>query len=151
MVPDASGILPDLLVRGMPRSEGERLLADRLGDDMNRFRDVVAGYAAEVRAHQTSPQDALAVTPERRDSLFARLEEADIRLDRATYDLASDYIQEQLGTELTRAFFGSESVLRRKARSDRQLQAALQVIRGAPTQDDALTGAMRVQLSGRVR
>src|SRR5262249_27984336 len=75
VVPDASGILPDLLVRAMPRSEGERLLAERLGDDMNRFRDVVAGYAAEVRAHQTSPQDALTVTPERRDSLFARLEE----------------------------------------------------------------------------
>ena len=51
-MPDASGILPDLLVRAMPRSEGERLLADRLGDEMNRFRDVVAGYAAELRAEQ---------------------------------------------------------------------------------------------------
>jgi hypothetical protein len=151
VVPDASGILPDLLVRAMPRSEGERLLADQLGDEMNRFRDVVAGYAAELRAEQASQQDALAVTSERRDSLFARLEEANVHLDRGTYDLAGEYIEEQLGTELTRAFFGSESVLRRKARSDRQLQAALQVMRGVPTQDEVLTAAMRAQLSGRVR
>jgi carboxyl-terminal processing protease len=151
VVPDASGILPDLLVRGMPRSEGERLLANHLGEEMNRFRDVVAGYAAELRAEQVSQQDALAVTPARRDSLFARLEEANVHLDRGTYDLAGEYIEEQLGTELTRAFFGSESVLRRKARNDRQLQAALQVIRGVPTQDDVLTAAMRAQLSGRVR
>ena len=82
VVPDASGILPDLLVRAMPRSDGERLLAARLGEDMNRFRDVVAGYAAELRAQQVSQADALAITPERRDSLFARLEEADVHLDR---------------------------------------------------------------------
>ena len=50
-----------------------------------------------------------------------------------------------------RAFFGSDSLIRRKARSDRQLQAALQVIRATPTQDDALTAAMRAQLSGKVR
>jgi carboxyl-terminal processing protease len=151
VVPDASGILPDLLVRALPRSEGERLLAAHLGEDMNRFRDVVAGYAAELRAEQVSQQDALAITPERRDSLFARLAEADVHLDRGTYDVAGEYIEEQLGNELARAFFGSESVLRRKAKTDRQLQAALQVIRGVPTQDAALTAAMRAQLSGQVR
>jgi len=42
-------------------------------------------------------------------------------------------------------------VLRRKAHGDRQLQAALQVMRGAPSQDDVLTAAMKAQLSGRVR
>ena len=151
VVPDASGILPDLLVRAMPRSEGERLLAARLGYDMNRFRDVLAGYAAELRAEQVTQFDAHVLTPERRDTLFARMEEADVHLDRGTYDLAGGFVEEQLGNELARAFFGSDSLLRRKARNDRQLQAALQVIRGSKTQDDALTAAMRAQLSGRVR
>lgn len=151
VVPDASGILPDLLVRSVPRSDGERLLASRLGSEMNRFRDVVAGYAAEVRAQQTSPLEGVAVTPERRDSLFARLEEAGVHLDRGTYDLAGSYITDQLGTELTRAFFGTESALRRKTETDRQLQAALQVIQRAKSQEDVLTAAMRAQLSGRVR
>lgn len=154
VVPDASGILPDLLVRALPRSEGERLLAGRLGDQMNRLRDVLAGYAAELRAGQVAepdPAEAVAITPERRDTLFARLEQAGVQLDRGTYDQAGSFIEEQLGNELARAFFGSDSLIRRKARSDRQLQAALQVIRSAPTQDDALTAAMRAQLSGKVR
>jgi carboxyl-terminal processing protease len=151
VVPDASGILPDLLVRALPRSEGERVLATRLGEGMNRFRDVVAGYAAELRAEQVTQLDSSVMTPERRDTLFARMEEAGVHLDRGTYDVAGGYVEEQLGNELARAFFGSDSLLRRKARNDRQLQAALQVIRGAQTQDDALTAAMRAQLSGRVR
>jgi carboxyl-terminal processing protease len=151
VVPDASGILPDLLVRAAPRSEGERVLSARLGEDMNRFRDVVAGYAAELRASQLGQQDAMTITPERRDSLFARLEEAGVHIDRSTYDLAASFVEEQLANELTQAFFDSETVLRRKAQGDRQLQAALLVMRGAKSQDDALTAAMRAQLSGRVR
>jgi carboxyl-terminal processing protease len=151
VVPDASGILPDLLVRAMPRSEGERILANRLGDEMSRFRDVVAGYAAELRAEQVAPPSGTVLTAGRRDTLFTRLEEAGVRLDRGTYDLAGDFVEDQLGNELTRAFFGSDSLLRRKARHDRQLQAALLVIRGAKDQDDALNAAMRAQLSGRIR
>jgi hypothetical protein len=127
------------------------MLAARLGEEMNRFRDVVAGYAAELRAEQVTQLDSSVMTPERRDTLFARMEEAGVHLDRGTYDVAGGYIEEQLGNELARAFFGSDSLIRRKARNDRQLQAALQVIRGAQTQDDALTAAMRAQLSGRVR
>jgi carboxyl-terminal processing protease len=151
VVPDASGILPDLLVRATGRSDSERLLAARLGPDMNRFRDVLAGYAAELRAEQVEAPKAPVLTPERRDTLFARMEEAGVHIDRNTYDSAGDFVAAQLGDELARAFFGSDSLLRRKARTDRQLQAALQVLRGVRTQDDALTAAMKVQLSGRIR
>ena len=59
-----------------PRSEGERLLATRLGDEMSRFRDVVAGYAAELRAEQAVRPEQVVPTPERRDSLFVRLQQA---------------------------------------------------------------------------
>ena len=90
-------------------------------------------------------------SPERRDSLFVRMEGAGVHLDRGTYDLAGDFVEEQLGNELTRAFFGSDSLLRRKVRHDRQLQAALQVMRASKNQDDVLNAAMRAQLSGRVR
>lgn len=118
---------------------------------MSRFRDVLSGYAAEIRDSAAGPKDALVITPERRDSLYARLEQAGLRLDRGTYELAAPFIQEQLTAELTRAYFDSETVVRRRAQRDRQLQAALLVLRGAGSQDEALTAAMRVQLSGRVR
>jgi carboxyl-terminal processing protease len=151
VVPDASGILPDLLVRAVPRSEGERLLAARLGPDMNKFRDVLAGFAAELRAEQVIQPDSVAFMPVWRDSLFARLSQADVHLDRPTYDLAETFVAEQLGNEVARSFFGSDSLLRRKAKTDRQLQAALQVIHGASTEDEALAAAMQAQLTGRIR
>jgi hypothetical protein len=118
---------------------------------MNLFRDVLAGYAAELRADQVTQSDSTFMTPERRDTLFSRMSEAGVHLDRGTFDLARDFVQDQLENELARAFFGSDSLIRRKARTDRQLQAALTVIRGVDTQDDALTAAMRMQLSGRIR
>ena len=72
------------------------------------------------------------MTPERRDSLFARMEEAGVHLDRATYDLAGDFVEEQLGNELTRAFFGSDSVLAAEgADTTASFRRALQVMRGA--------------------
>jgi carboxyl-terminal processing protease len=151
VVPDASGILPDLLVRASHRTDGERALAAQLGPEMNRFRDVLAGYAAELRATQEAHPEGPMLTPERREALFARLQAADVHIDRRTYDQADAFIADQLGNELTRAFFGSDSLLRRKARTDRQLQAAVQMIRGAHTQDDALTAAMKIQLSGQIR
>lgn len=151
VVPDSSGILPDLLVRAMRRSESERLLAARLGAEMTRFHDVTAGYAAELRAGQSGQPGQATVTPERREALFARMQQAGVPLDRATYDLARGFVEEELGNELAQAFFGSDAVLRRKAPSDRQLQAAIKIIRSSPTQDDALTAAMAAQLSGRLR
>ena len=74
-----------------------------------------------------------------RDTLFARLEEAGVRARPPTYDLAAAYVDEQLGYEIARAFFGSDSCSAGRRRSDRQLQAALRIMRGARTQDDALT------------
>ena len=54
VVPDASGILPDLLVRAMPRSEGERLLAARAGrrhEPLPRRRRGLRGRAPRRPGH----------------------------------------------------------------------------------------------------
>ncbi len=138
VIADASGIMPDLLVRSMPRSEGERLLTTALGEEMDRFRSTILAYAAELRASGTVADDSFAITQTMRDSLYQRVEEAGIPLDRATYDSAEDYVEEQLGCEIAREMFGTESVLRRQARNDRQLQTAVRVLRSARTQSQAL-------------
>ncbi|MFL5493566.1 MAG: S41 family peptidase [Gemmatimonadales bacterium] len=150
-VQDASGVLPDLLVRSLPRSEGERLLVSLLGDDMDHFRDVMVGYAAELRAARSVSNESFTVTPEMRDGLFERLQEAGVRLDRATFDQARGYVDEQLGYEIARELFGSDSMLRRQAKTDRQIQAALRILRGSRTQQEALTFATTAQLGGRFR
>ena len=108
----------------LPRSEGERLLATRLGDEMSRFRDVVAGYAAELRAEQAVQPEHVPLTPERRDALFARLQRPDPARPRHVRPGARITSTNSWRTSSPRAFFGSDSLLRRKARHDRQLQAA---------------------------
>ncbi len=137
-IADASGIMPDLLVRSLPRSEGERLLTGALGEDMDRFRTTILAYAAELRASGTVTNDSFTITPVMRDSLYRRIEDAAIPLDRPTYDAAEDYVEEQLGCEIAREMFGTESVLRRQARTDRQLQSAVRLLHGARTQRQVL-------------
>jgi hypothetical protein len=86
-----------------------------------------------------------------RDSLYTRLEREGVPLTRETYDAAAPYVGEQLGYEVTREVFGTESVVRRQAKGDRQLQAALRLIRNADSQQSAITSAVAAQASGRVR
>jgi carboxyl-terminal processing protease len=150
-VPDASGILPDLTVRASLRSDAERTLSRALGDDFDRFRGAVAGYAADLRARQEVTDEAFKVTPAMRDSLYHRLEEDGLIVERATYDTAASYVNEQLGNEIARELFGTESVVRRQAKSDRQLQAALRLLRNTRSQEEALTTAVAAQASGRAR
>ena len=147
-VPDASGILPDLTVRASLRSDAERSLSRALGDDFDRFRGAVSGYAADLRARSEVTDEAFQVTPAMRDSLFDRLGAEGLQLERATYDTAASYVNEQLGNEIARELFGSESVVRRQAKADRQLQAALKLLRSTRTQEDALTAAVAAQMAG---
>jgi carboxyl-terminal processing protease len=137
-IADASGIMPDLLVRALPRSEGERQLVAALGEDVDRFRSTLLAYAAELRAAGAVATDSFVITPEMKDSLYLRLEESGIALDRATYDEAEDYIEEQLVAEIAREMYGTESVLRRQARGDRQLQSAVRLFRGTSTEAQVL-------------
>jgi hypothetical protein len=135
--------MPDLLVRALPRSEGEKVLAAALGDDMDHFRSTLLAYAAELRASGTVADDSFTITPEMRDGLYQRLQEANLTLDRAAYDSAEDFVEEQLGCEIAREVFGAESVLRRQAKSDRQLQSAFRILRPARTQEQVIAAVTR--------
>ncbi|HUF36530.1 MAG TPA: S41 family peptidase [Gemmatimonadales bacterium] len=150
-VPEASGILPDLTVRASIRSEAERTLSRALGNDFDRFRGTVATYAADLRARRDVSDEAFQVTPEMRDSLYERMQGEGLVLERATYDTAATYVNEQLGNEIARELFGAESVIRRQAKADRQLQAALRLLRSTETQQETLTAAVAAQVSGRIR
>jgi carboxyl-terminal processing protease len=150
-VQDASGVLPDLLVRSFPRSDGERLLVGILADEIDHFRDVMVGYAAELRAARSVSDESFTVTPQMRDGLFQRLQEAGVRLDRESFDQARGYVDEQLGYEIARELFGSDSMLRRQTKTDRQIQAALRILRTSRTQQDALALATAAQVAGRFR
>jgi hypothetical protein len=72
-------------------------------------------------------------------------------MSRESYDQAAPYVSEQLGYEMTRERFGTESVVRRQAKADRQLQAALRLLRTTDNQQEAITAAVAAQASGSMR
>jgi carboxyl-terminal processing protease len=150
-IPDQSGVLPDLTVRSSLRSDGERVLYTALGDDLERFRRVLSAYAAELRADGSVADEAFKVTESMREGLYLRLVEEGISLSAETYDDASGYVADQLGYEIARELFGTESVVRRQAKADRQLQAALRLLRGADSQEETITTAVASQAAGRMR
>jgi carboxyl-terminal processing protease len=150
-IPDASGILPDLLVRASPRSEAERTLYTALGGDLDRFHEVLGQFADDLRTDGAVTDEAFQIAPVMRDSLYSRLQEEGLTLGRDTYDASSEYVDEQLGYEISRQLFGAESVVRRQARADRQLQAAVRLLRTSHTQQEALTMAVSAQAGVRGR
>jgi carboxyl-terminal processing protease len=151
-IPDASGILPDLTVRGAPRSDAERALLSALGEDVGLFRNVLSEYATELRKNADGPKfEAFHVTDDMRDQVFQRLALIGIELPRPTFDNASAYIDEQLGYEVTRAVFGPVAEARRRAFSDRQMQAAARILRRARTQGQMLTIAAAERAKGTSR
>ena len=150
-IPDQSGILPDLTVRSSLRSDGERVLYTALGDDLERFRRVLSAYAAELRADGSVTDEDFKVTGDMREGLYLRLQAEGVSIGRETFEDASGYVADQLGYEITRELFGTESVVRRQAQADRQLQAALRLLRGSRTQQETITSAVAAQAAGRSR
>ena len=137
-VPDASGILPDLPVRGFPRSDAERTLLSALGEDLSVFRSVLAQYAADVKKAHPPQSESFRITPEMRADVFGRLTENGLEIGRDTFDVASGYVDEQLGYEIARTVFGPVAEARRRALSDRQMQTAVRLLRRGRTQEQVL-------------
>lgn len=139
-IPDASGILPDMTVRGAPRSDGERLFLSALGEDVGLFRSVLREYAEELaKTPGTAPKfESFRVTDEMREHIYSRLQVMGLELPRPMFDNASGYVDEQLGYEITRTVFGPAAEARRRAVTDRQMQSAVRVLRKARSQEQAL-------------
>jgi carboxyl-terminal processing protease len=151
-IPDASGILPDLTVRGAPRSDAERALLSGLGEDIGVFRNVLSDYATEISKNPSAPKfESFRVTDEMRDQIYQRLELMGIELPRPVFDNASGYVDEQLGYEITRALFGPAAEVRRRGSSDRQMQTAARILRHARSQEEALNTAATERARGTSR
>ena len=151
-IPDASGILPDLTIRGTPRSDAERALLSALGEDIGLFRGVLSDYAADLRRSPNAPRfQSFRVNEEMRNHIYDRLQQIGLELPRATFDNASVYVDEQLGYEISRELFGPVAEVRRRALSDRQMQTAVRLLRRASTQDEALTIAVTERARGTSR
>ena len=147
-IPDGSGILPDLTVRGAPRSEGERSLLLALGEDLGIFRSVLGDFASDLKKTHPPKFQSFRVSEEMRNQVFERLQQVGVELPRPIFDNASGYVDEQLGYEIARAVFGPIAEARRRAWSDHQMQTAVRLLRRAENQDQALAMAALERAQG---
>ena len=85
------------------------------------------------------------ITPAMREALFQRLQDDKVPVSREAFDAAASYVDDQLGYEISRELFGTESVGRRQAKADRQLQAALRLLRDSDSQQETITSAVAAQ------
>jgi len=80
-------------------------------------------------------------TPAWRRDLSDRLERRGMRLDAATYEAGAALVDRLLEARVSEMAFGDSASFRRGVVRDRQLQTAMEVLRGAGTQGDVLARA----------
>jgi carboxyl-terminal processing protease len=148
-VTEGRGVVPDLLVRSNAHSETEQAFLATLGADVSIFRNELGTLAAELAARLDGRVESFEVSRPMRDELFRRLVAHGVEVPRATYLSAAAYIDDQLDYEVARLALGPGAEARRRVRSDRQLQAALTVLRRARTQEQALAIAALTRQAAR--
>lgn len=139
-VSEGRGIVPDLLVRSA-RRELERAFLAAIGSDLVVFRSELSALAKELAAGLGKRAEHFEVTRAMREQLFNRLAVSGVEVPREALVAAAAYIDDQLDYEVTRIALGSAAEARQRTRSDRQLQAALTVLRRSATQEQALAFA----------
>jgi carboxyl-terminal processing protease len=132
------GIHPDLIVR--PDSLTPAEIAYRQATLRSaEFR--AAQTAFTVEALRANPQltQGFAVTPAMRDAYYRALVAREIQLDRAVFDGAQSWVDQEIGHSLTYSKWGEQAARRRLNVSDKQVMTAADLLRRASTPQSLFT------------
>ncbi|MGI9078206.1 MAG: S41 family peptidase [Gemmatimonadaceae bacterium] len=141
------GITPDLLARAAEADSVALRLQQALGSDLPKFRDALTEYALTFRPGRLVSSPDFEVTPKMLDELWRRMALRGATLPRASYDEGGPIVSRLLGFEIARYVFGQEAEFLRRVRYDRAISAALELTRGATTQQELLAAAAKRRLS----
>jgi carboxyl-terminal processing protease len=132
------GVTPDVLQTPDTLVGPERALMRLLAP-----RGAVVNEVLQEMAVDLSPGAAPAFrsTPAWRQDLRGRLERRGFRVDPGAYDAGAALVDRLLEARVSEMAFGDSASFRRGVPRDSQLRAAVEVLRGAGTQNDALARA----------
>jgi hypothetical protein len=114
-------------------SAAEQRFVQSLDGQLTAFRDVMTGYALELRGAGAVRSEAFEVSQAMRDEVRRRLEARGVRLADSTFGGGAEIVDQQLGYELARYTFGPEVERRRRVADDRQIGRAVELLRQAST------------------
>ena len=129
-------------------TEAERDFVKALGDDLPLYRDVLTSYALEQKSGKTVPTENFTVTPAMRQQVYERLKQKGVDLTPEEFKDGGRLVDQNLGWEVARYVFGRQAEFRRKARDDRQVQTALDLLHKAGTPKELLGLAVTGDVKG---
>jgi carboxyl-terminal processing protease len=135
---EGRGIVPDLTVRREGYTPRDRAFLDSLGSGYPAFRAALSDVALNARGDGNVVSEDFEVTPEMRARVYGALVERGVRVSPELFAAAVHYVDRQLGQEITRELFGEAAATRRRLLADRQMQATLELIERATSQEELL-------------
>jgi carboxyl-terminal processing protease len=151
LVRGGGGIVPDITVRQDTLTEPERAFATSLASKFAEYRDALTATALQIKNDKSVTTEDFAVTPAMRAEVLRRLRAKGAEVSDETYSRAAGLVDEQLGLEVARYVFGRSAEFRRRARGDRQMQSALDLLKRAQSPKELLSLAMAEATPGPVR
>lgn len=139
LVRGGGGIVPDLIVRQDSLSDAERTFATALASKFTEYRDAITATALQVKNDKTVTSETFTVTAGMRADVLRRMRGKGVDVTTESFDRAAQLIDEQLGYEIARYVFGRPAEFRRRARDDRQMQTALDLLTRAASPKELLT------------
>jgi carboxyl-terminal processing protease len=132
------GITPDVIAGDSTTPAVEQDFIRALGAKAAHFRDAVTDYSLFLKANRSITSPDYVVTPAMRDEVWQRMKARGVDIPRPVYDDAEPLVSRVIANDIARYIFGSEAEFRRRASVDKTLQKALELARGARTEQDLL-------------
>jgi carboxyl-terminal processing protease len=132
------GITPDVIAGDSTTPVIEQNFIRALGAKAAHFRDAVTDYSLSLKANRSIPSPDFVVTPAMRDEVWQRMKARGVDIPRSVYDEAEPLVSRVIANDIARYVFGSEAEFRRRASVDKTLQKALELARGARTEQELL-------------
>lgn len=133
------GITPDVIVRGDTISTAEQKLARELAPRVGEYQSTLMEFAEQFKG-RIRPD----FTYNRAwgDSVFVRLNNAGVKLDRELFDQGREFIDRDLELRIARVTFGDTTMKRHQLKDDRQLRQAIDILRRSNTQRDVFAAGI---------
>ncbi|MDQ3674244.1 MAG: S41 family peptidase [Gemmatimonadota bacterium] len=141
LVYGGGGITPDLIAGDTVTPAAEANFMRALGGSVRQFRDAVTDYARYLKGTRAISSPDFEVTPAMRDEIWRRMTARGVTIPRSVFDEAEGLVSRFIAFDIARYVFDSEAEFRRRAAVDRPLQRALDLARGARTEQDLLRRA----------
>jgi carboxyl-terminal processing protease len=131
-------IRPDIFMAVDTLTSAERVFTKALGSKAPTFRDVISGYALDLKANGSLKRPDFPVTDEMVAEVVRRLKSRGVELSESAVRGGHSLIAQEVAYEAARYVFGRPAEFRRRMADDHQIQAALGLARRARTPQDLL-------------